>query len=336
MDFEASQFPFKIEVFVTTLVTKLRAHLEEEVRQQGSPLFEWAVSSKLDEVLERLQVLESALKAGETRDEGSSERPVLVGVRSFTRRAEDMDEEMDALLRLENHFEGRKIKDPALWHGAVYPELESFLDEHLGSNRRYLLHLSTHTSVAFACGYLLDPKSGVDVVPVQRTTGQQEWRPVLDAGSIQRDEQTEELWSSHQLPLGGEGHDLVVAASVRHNVLADAEAYARKAVPQAGRILHLEVEPKAGPTSVRDGTHGWLLAEDLLGRVMEARTPSERAGSVHLFIAAPAGLVFFAGRLSRGLGRCTLYEFDFEAATLGAYEPSLTFPPQTVGNVSAT
>jgi hypothetical protein len=101
-----------------------------------------------------------------------------------------------------------------------------------------------HTSIAFASGYVLDPKSGVDVVPVQRTSGKQEWRPILDA-NMERHGLPEELWSLTPVPLHEGGCDLVVAVSVTHDVLEDVEDYARKTIPTARRMLAFEVRPRA-------------------------------------------------------------------------------------------
>ena len=106
----------------------------------------------------------------------------------------------------------------------------------------------------------------------------------------------------------------MMALSLTRDVLQDAAAYARENIPTASRILSFEVMSGASQHSVRDGTHALLLADDLMARFDYARFPDERVGTVHLFAAAPAGFMFFAGRLARGLRRCLLYEFDFEGA----------------------
>jgi hypothetical protein len=331
--FEASLIPFEMEDFVAAFVPRLGEVVDREIRSQG--LTETALADKLDELLDRTEPRESAIRAALSVADGPGRRPVLVGIRSFTRRAEDMDEKMDELLRLEGHFEGRHIRTADLWQDAVYSKLEAFLERNLNGHDRYLLHLSAHMSIAFACGYLLDPKTGVDVVPVQRTSGKQEWRPVVDPNAARRS-LPDELWDCHATPLHEGGRDLVVAVSATLDVLDDVEAYAHDSITTAGRALHFEVRPVASRTSVRDGTHALLLAEELLARVRKERTPAERSGTLHLFAAAPVGLVFFMGRLSRGLGRCALYEYDFEGSALGAYAPSLVLPPQAGGQTGAT
>lgn len=172
--------PFDVEDFVVAFVPRLGEVVDREMRSQG--LTQTVLADKLDELLHRTEPRGSAIRAAIPEADGPGRRPVLVGVRSFTRRAEDMDENMDHLLRLERHFDGRHIRSGELWHEAVYPELEAFLGCNLNGHDRYLLHMSTHTSISFACGYLLDPKSGVEVVPVQRTEvsrfGAPSWTPM--------------------------------------------------------------------------------------------------------------------------------------------------------------
>lgn len=322
--FEVSIAPFAMEDFVTAFVPRLGEVVDREMRSQG--LTETVLADKLDELLVRTEPRGSAVRAAISGADGLGRHSVLVGVRSFTRRAEDMDDEMDHLLRLDRHFDGRDIRSAGLWSSAVYPELEAFLEHNLNGHDRYLLHLSAHTTIAFACGFLLDPKSGIDVAPVQRTSGKQEWRPAVDPDEARRG-LPGELWKLDPIPLREDGRDLVMALSMTRDVLDDVTAYARENIPTASRILSFEVASGASRHSVRNGTHALLLADDLMARFEDVRSAGERTGTVHLFAAAPAGFMFFAGRFARGLRRCMLYEFDFEGGALGAYVPSLLFPP---------
>ena len=47
---------------------------------------------------------------------------------------------------------------------------------------------------------------------------------------------------------------------------------------------------------------------------------------IHLFMAVPNAFSFYAGQRQPGIGRVTLYEFDFENTRSGTYTPSLTLP----------
>jgi hypothetical protein len=55
------------------------------------------------------------------------------------------------------------------------------------------------------------------------------------------------------------------------------------------------------------------------------RSPARRP-PLHLLIAAPNAFTFFLGQRQPGLGKVTLYEYDFEGANDGGYKPSLSLP----------
>ena len=121
-------------------------------------------------VFDRKQIQEVAqqegLWIGRTIPEPESHR---IGIRSFIRWAEQLEDETDELLNLLDLFDGRTIKSADLWHSSVYPSVAAFLRQHTRLGLRHHLHLHTHATVAFAAGYCLDSKSGVEVVPVQST-----------------------------------------------------------------------------------------------------------------------------------------------------------------------
>lgn len=322
VDFHADGMPFDFDAFVSEFSAYLGVSAQEEVRRPGSALANRAEHDKLDFVVEGMRVLLSAREAGSKDREAGA---VAVGIRSFTRWAEEMEDETDRLLRLEGYFDGRSIRNPELWRSAVYPEMERFLTVNMKERKPYHLHLSAHVSIAFACGYLLDPKSNVDVAPVQRTpSGPELWRPKLGDNGTGGD-----LWDFCPVSLDRPGKDVAVAIGVTHPVLEDVRAYVERELPQVGRILALTVLPRSAHSSVKDGTHGWRLAEDLAQKIRTERTAEQRKGTLHVFVAAPVGLMFFLGRLSRGFGRCILYEYDLESGDADAYSPSLVFPPET-------
>ena len=308
-------------------VPQLTEVVGSKLRSRGT--FDRALMDKLDWLIESVQIRESTV--GAVEDDPQKE-PIIIGVRSFTRWAKDMDVETDALLPLEQYFEDRYIKSPELWHEAIYPELERFFENNLSGHDRYLLYLSAHVSIAFTCGHLLDPKSGIEIAPVQRTSGRHEW-PSSPATNIDRSGLPEPLWNLESCALGEGQSDLIIAVSVTTNVLDDVKEYVDSKIPKASRILHYEVRPSASGSSVMSGAHGWFLANELMAQVKQERTPEERSGTVHLLAAAPVGFMFFAGRLSRGIRRVALYEYDFEEAALGAYLPSLLLPPPQPSNV---
>ncbi len=238
-------------------------------------------------------------------------RAVRLGIRSFWRFAQHLEDETDAMLCLLKHFHGRAPKDPALWSEAVVPDVECFLREHALPGSRYHIRLQTHSSVAFLAGWTLDPKSGVDIVPVQdNTEGRHVWRPkrVSDRQSARYPMWRVEI-SKSEAPTGAE---TVVAVSVTHDILTDVETYVLASLGRSMRIIHFRM-PDPGSLAVVDGTHARILAEAIVKRVLKERTAAAGNGLSRMFFAAPNGLLFFLGRLARPLGRVVLYEHDFEA-----------------------
>src|SRR3954466_14743543 len=52
---------------------------------------------------------------------------VPIGIRSFLRRAEDMEDHTERMLCLAKYFSGRDVHDARLWQDSVYPDVRDFL-----------------------------------------------------------------------------------------------------------------------------------------------------------------------------------------------------------------
>lgn len=252
-----------------------------------------------------------------------AEQTVELGIRSFMRWAEHMEDQTDAMLCLVRHFDNRHIRAQTLWNSAVFPEIETFVRRMARPNRVSHLRLDTHSSIAYAAGYCLDSKSGLQVVPFQSTrSGTILWNPSQSPrpGSYP-------MWTFDTLSTPSSGNDIALAISVTHDTTHDVQTYVTSALPDVSRIITCTIDPNPGASAIQDGTHAQLLVDSLVHHIRQARTDKERAGVLHLFSAAPNGFLFFFGRTSHSLGRCMLYEYDFDTNHAGAYEPSLTFPP---------
>ncbi|MBI4525146.1 MAG: SAVED domain-containing protein [Deltaproteobacteria bacterium] len=242
-----------------------------------------------------------------------------LGVRSFIRATEYLEDTTDDLLCLGHHFNDRRIREPSLWP-TVYSEIEGFLARVTKKQCLYHIHLPTHGSIAFAAGYYLDSKSGVNMVPIQPTfRGRIIWRPAQSMTS------GNSKWQSESIPVAADGNQLAVAVSITHRIADDVIHYLKRALPFVGRVLHFKL-PVTGYSSIQDGTHGFCLANQLISEIRAQRTDLERIMNLHLFWAAPNAFVFFLGQLARSLGPCVLYEYDFDTNIPGAYEPSLCLP----------
>jgi hypothetical protein len=252
-----------------------------------------------------------------------------LGVRSINGWGGDMKARNDAVLDLTEYFDpaspqGRFIKDKAWWQEKVFPDLREFLLSNLDERRPLVLDFAAHSSIAFAAGWLLEPKSGLDVRVPQRTQneGVKEWSPT-DGRDFEG-----ALWLDRpDIELDTPAPDVAVAVSVsQSDVAGHVETFLRNQGIPTGRIVDASV-PNPGQGSVRGGAHSLRLAQALLPRVRRRR-PHERGGRVHFFCAAPNALVFYLGQLASSLERVVLYEFAYKVeGSYGRYQKSIELPP---------
>ena len=242
---------------------------------------------------------------------------VRLGIRSFSRWTERMEEDTDHLLCLVRYFDHRHIRDSSAWTSHVVPEIRSFLAEHVQRGQAYEMHLQALGSIACLAGHLLDPKLGVGVSVIQPGSAEP-WRvrPTLV-------NKVSDRWSCDSIQVHGGQPDLAVAISLARPVVENVTHYVRESLPSIGRVLHLDLATGPSQVAIQSGTEAFALAEHLVRRVNQQRSPSERNGIIHLFAAAPNGFMFFFGQVGRSLGPYRLYEYDFEGTALGRYGPSI-------------
>ncbi len=250
----------------------------------------------------------------------------LVGIRSFLRFAEHMEDEVDHMLDLVGLFDGRQIEAEEHWNAEVGPRIHEFITGTVAPLGRFRLQLSAHSSIAFAAGYELDPKSGVTISLLQNSAGGSSVWELSATSAAHR----ENLWKVSELDINQEGCDVGIVLSVTHNACTEVLDYVQGHLPQVGRMLVFTVQPDVGPTSVTDGYHAWDLAREVVSVVREKRPQHAAMGPLHVFGAAPNGLIFFLGRLARSLGPIQLYEHEFESDQPVRYRQSLSLPPTTI------
>jgi hypothetical protein len=230
-------------------------------------------------------------------------------------------------LSLVDRFDNRILALPWEWSADVYRPVGSFLRDALSRRRPLHVYLEAHASIAFAAGYVLDPKSGADVVVSQKGgPGTVIWSPV---GTPESDYPG---WVLREVRAGkGDTDQTDVAAviSLTHSAVEDVLSYC-DSLPTISRVVNFVLPSGASGSSVQSGPHAQLLVDQFIAWARSGRTRAERLGSLHLFIAAPNGFSFFLGRHARALGRCHLYEYDFDTNEPAAYRPSLSFPETEV------
>ncbi len=250
---------------------------------------------------------------------------IRLGVRSFDGFGGDMKARNEAVLELAGYFDGRYIKRKEDWQEKIFPELRAFLLRWIDPHRPLLLDFAAHSSIAFAAGWVLEPKSGLDVRVSQRISGE----GVLDWHPKDGTEPDGSLWLDRpDIELDPEAPDVALALSASQpDVAGHVQDFVQRKSLSIGRIVDATVAPEPGPHSVRGGAHALGLAQALLPR-LRPRKPHERKGRTHLFCAAPNALVFYLGQLASSLGRVVLYEFAFRAEdSFGRYQQSIELPP---------
>ena len=254
----------------------------------------------------------------------SGHQAPLVGIRSFLRFAEHMEDEVDHLLDLASLFDGRQIGTPESWNAEVGPRIREFVTGSVAPLTHCRLYLSAHSSVAFAAGYELDPKSGTQVSLVQNTAG---GRSIWEVSPGAATSHTSP-WSVSEITANPNGGDVGIVLSVTHDACSEVLAHVQDHIPQLGQLLVFTIKPEIGPMAVKDGNHAWRLAQEVVRIVRERHPRRTPMGPLHVFGAAPNGLVFFVGRLARSLGRIQLYEHAFESDWPTRYRKSLSLPTE--------
>ena len=248
-----------------------------------------------------------------------SSGPTVVGVRSFMRFAERMEDECASFVCVAENFEGRHIRASEFWQSAVLPSVASFLKDkspELRASESHLL-LECHCSVAFLAGYELDRKSGSQAFPVQKGVRKQVWKPGTTTSTANS------TWTTTVAPASDGGEDVAVVVSVSRDAVVDVKAYT-SAVASIGTVVDARPASGIGQRAVEGADHAIALADNL-AEVIRANRP-KNGGTTHLFIAAPNALAFFLGQHRGALGKVQLYEFDFEGERGGSYSPSIRLP----------
>lgn len=256
---------------------------------------------------------EGLFQTGEARTE-----PMRVGIRSFIRQAEYLDE-FTTLLDLLDAFDGRYIHSEGGWN-AVRDRVEAFVT---GVDDRHIedieMHLSCHISIAFAAGH---------AVSAQSTTRYLVHQPGLRGGSdwdlsTRAAGTPESFWSMREVCLREGAPDVAVALGLTHTIADDVIYYVGRHVPTVGTILVLEPVGGSSQTAVRDGAHAAALAEAFDHLLATHRSPEQRMAMLHLFAAAPNGFTFALGHAARRVARTTLYEYDFVRKSPQGYSAAI-------------
>ncbi|WP_439554707.1 SAVED domain-containing protein [Dyadobacter sp.] len=244
-----------------------------------------------------------------------------VGIRTFLAGTENFEKENIDCLCLAHHYNDRKIKDSLLWQSHVLPDLRTFIQTVTGKEKKITFSLDTHLSLAFAVGYSLNPKLGVEASIIQKTKNSKIlWEPHFE------EQFATDTVLFDQKQMNASANEIALAISITHDVLIDVESFVSEQLPTVGRIIDAKINPGPSHLALKDGTHVLNVAQTIARQIQNMRTIHERSGKIHVFMAAPNAFAFYFGQYAAVLGNIVLYEFNFPATKAGDYQPVLTFP----------
>lgn len=242
-----------------------------------------------------------------------------LGIRSFLRWAEDLENQTQSMICLSHRFEGRMIVDAHDWNTEIPESLGSFIKQHIIRGGSYRLHLDTHSSIAFLAGHFLPEKMGINVEVIQHSgEGISCWNFANGQGVAA------DSWDFIEETCHKGQKEWALAIGLTHNIKDDVLHYVGESLPSVGHIVLALPAGGSSSSSIRDGAHAEHLASQLTNFVQTKGADIGVETRVHVFSAAPNGFTFCLGRKMHSLPRWTLYEFDFGSGRTGAYSPSIT------------
>jgi hypothetical protein len=239
-----------------------------------------------------------------------------IAIRSFLGPAADIvGAAPEDTLLLTDDFRQRYLEDGREWQRDIRPKVEAFLRAAVKKSSSLRLILDAHASIAFLSGVVLDLKSGVKTLLVQKgRIGSSLWR--ADDGTADKGGRFELATE-----VIGDGHEIAISISVSQSTLVQTKGYVAGQLPNVGKVISFAMPAGPGQQSVRGGEHAAALAEQISNCVRELKAESPDA-IVHVFAACPNSLLFFLGQQHKGIAPCIVYEFDFDRLGNKTYQPS--------------
>ncbi|MFC6965007.1 SAVED domain-containing protein [Halocatena marina] len=188
-----------------------------------------------------------------------------------------------------SHFKDG-LPAPRLWNQRLIPRLHRVIDilEGAAPGRSVHVHGQAHLPAAFALGRCLRTTRGIDATWLQQSNGKQEpW-------SLHIDEQ--ESGFDGDLHVNDiAGSDLAVLVSGTNEVNA-VVGRSKQTLPDFAGVLELSLGDDIGSLlSAPEAVHAARLFQR---EVQSALNELSATSTIHLFMAAPAGLVFLYGQQS--------------------------------------
>lgn len=242
----------------------------------------------------------------------------LIAIRSFIKHAENLESEAEHILKLEDCFDSRFLKDDYTWEDTIYPMIKDFLSTNCQGDKEYSIQIEANPTIAFLAGRTLDIKTAKDIAPVQRTDN-----GIIKWNKTDSDIQYPQTICTSKI-LDDEKKDVAVVIGISREILNDVEEFLVLEKEKIGRIIDIRLET-TDSANVIDGMHAWLIANQIKNEI-DKRMLKEKQGILHLFFACPNSIVFLLGRYSLPFGKMQLYEYDFNKQRTCTYYSTMTLP----------
>ncbi len=236
-------------------------------------------------------------------------------VNSFLNSEKNQSDVSDIKIDVSDYFDGRFIKTEYKWD-FIIKEIKDKIHSLKSKDCKYFVNFSTHFSIAFILGRVMNPKTGISAIPVQKTiNGSEIWEIRGQNGK-----EYEKLTLREKIGKDDKC-DVAFAISITRNIERQVEDYIVKEQLSIGKICYCSFDMPS-IDSIQDGAHAWVVSKQISHWIEEFKN---KEGLLHLFISCPVALAFNLGKMSISYGKGRIYDYDFENKMTGSYFPALDF-----------
>lgn len=251
---------------------------------------------------------------------GDKKKSNTIAIKSFTRQTEWLKGWTENICDLTCALDKRNPKAGYSWED-IFQILNQFVYEKMKNDSEYQIALETSLSVSFTIGRILNPKSGIKVIPIQKTLeGQCKWSR---EGELP---QRENEFFIEQCTMNIDENDMAISIGITHDINGDVRAFIDNSELKIGFYENLLLE-SYGTDAIKNGNHAWKLAKKINSEIGK-RNRNLKRGTLHIFIAGPNSVMFYLGMQSMLYGKVQLYEYDVTPTQEygGSYYPTISFP----------
>lgn len=215
---------------------------------------------------------------------------------------------------------GKYLKDEYEWE-SIHQRIKSFCCEKENTDVVFSVHLECSLTTAFLLGRIVNPKSGLCVYPMQKTSkGTVSWKNI----SSETFDSFGKICQCNEYISNEDGTESILMISITNDVENDVMEYFNGKQHNIRKVYHIQSKD-CGVDSIKNGVQSWNVS-NFVAKLLGSRTSFEKREMTHVFVSAPSALMFTLGKLSLNMGHLVLYEHDMKYEKKIIYVKSATFP----------